>query len=75
MSREQTLQWTVVGVIVLLALVWAALRIRKLARSKGKDSAGCSCCAQEADCKIKDLRQEIRQRSENCHDGQSARNL
>lgn len=73
MSRNEVIQWSVVGIIILLAILWVALRILRLSRNKSSDS--CSCCDSSQHCKVKDLKEEIsKRRSENCRDGQSARN-
>ena len=73
MERNELIQWSVVGVIVLLALVWAAVKIFRVSGSK--NSGGCSCCSDANQCKAKDLKDEIlRRQSENCHGGRSARN-
>ena len=72
MEKNEIIQWSVVGIIILLALLWAALRILRLNKYK-KDTGGCSCCSESASCKLKDLKSEI-SKTESCHDGQSARN-
>lgn len=74
MAQNEAVQWTLVALIVLGALSWMAFRLVRLAKNRGKDS-GCGCCSQSADCKAKELKDEIRRRQEgNCHDEQSARN-
>lgn len=73
MTPNEIVQWSVVCLIILIALVWWVIKIVRL--GKKKDGGGCSCCDQSTDCKAKDLKNRINVRqSENCHDGQSARN-
>ena len=76
MAQNEAVQLTVVAVIVLAALVWVAVKASKMSHGK---SGGCNCgsCDTSADCKAKELKEEIvrrRRRDGNCHDGQSARN-
>ena len=70
------IQWSVVGVIVLIALVLAAVKIARLGH-KAKKGEVCGCCSHASDCKAKDLKVTAAKERESgcrCHDGQSARN-
>lgn len=74
MTQNEILQWTIAGVIVLIAILWAAIKILQMARSKNSGNS-CSCCGESSDCKAKELKQIIEKNQ--CgrhHDGQSARN-
>ena len=73
MDKNEILQLTAVGIIVLLALLWAAWKVLKM--GKGRNS-GCSCCSESDECKLKDLKQNMKAKTppENCRDGRSARN-
>lgn len=55
MSKNEIIQWTIVSVIVLVAIIWVVVRLILLSRKKG--SGGCSCCSQESSCKLKELKQ------------------
>lgn len=69
MTQNEVVQWSVVGIIVLMALIWAAIRIYNLSRHKGADS-GCSCCSSAPNCKAKELKHSgahsSYQRSQGC---------
>lgn len=80
MEQNELFQWSVVGIIVLLAIIWVFWRILSANRRSG---SGCNCggCSESSDCKAKELRDliearkiEAKKQSENCRDGQSARN-
>ena len=72
MTKNEVIQWSIVGVFILGALFWAAIYTYKLTKQKGNNN-GCGCCSQNLNCKIKELKDVSRQRQK-CHDGQSARN-
>ena len=71
MEKSELVQLTIVAVIVLVALLWVAVRILRLAK-KNNAGSSCSCCSDANVCKAKELKQRARNR--HCHDGQSARN-
>lgn len=70
MSSNEIIQWTIVGVIVLVAIIWTAVKVSRIGSPK---NSGCDSCAGSPGCKAKELKNEI-QRREGCRDGQSARN-
>lgn len=72
MSQSEIIQWTIVGLIVLVALGIALFKMIKIASGKG---TGCNCgtCGESVDCKAKEIRDAVKRR-QNCHDGRSARN-
>lgn len=72
MDKNEVIQWSIVGLIVLAALVWALIRIVNIGKGKS-DSGDCNCCGSASDCKAKELKDEIRKRRD-CRDGRSARN-
>ena len=75
MSGNEAVQWSIVGLIVLAALVWITVKAIQMGRRKG-DGNTCSCCSDATDCKARELKEmaNSRRRPENCRDGQSARN-
>lgn len=54
MNKSEAIQWTIVGIIILVAIIWVVVRMILLARRK--DTGGCSCCAKESDCKLKEVK-------------------
>lgn len=73
MEKNEALQWTIVALVILFALLWAGISIIKITRKKGI-GGGCNCCSQVNSCTVKDIKNEIvRKQKGNCHDGQSAR--
>lgn len=72
MGQGEIIQYTVVAIIVLAAIVWAGLKVAKMNHNKGGNS-GCGCCSSSSDCKIKELKR-AREKRDCCRDGQSARN-
>ena len=72
MGRNEIIQWSLVGVVVLLAILWIAVRMIRMAK-KSSETHGCSYCPDSVNCKVKELKERAK-RAENCHGGQSARN-
>ena len=71
MSQNEIIQWSIVSIIILIAIIWIVIQI---IRKDKKKQNGCSCCDLSKSCKVKDIKEKTNQRlSENCHDGQSAR--
>lgn len=73
MAQNEVVQWTIVGLLLIGAIVWMVVKAIRMARKRDTD-CGCSGCGSSTDCKAKELRDEIRRRkSGNCCDGQSAK--
>lgn len=71
MEGGEIVQISIVGIIVLGAIVWAILKV--IAIGKKKDGCNCGSCGQAKDCAAKEIVEKIKDQ-QNCHDGQSARN-
>ena len=73
MTRNEIIQFTIVAIILLLALLWI---IFKLIRSGKNQNQGCSSCSLSESCKTKELKNKIvnQQAKDDCHGGRSARN-
>lgn len=78
MERNEIIQWTVVGIILLCALVWASLKVASIGKKKNN---GCECgCCESSDCKLRELKGRShpatsrKQKHGNCRDGLSDRN-
>lgn len=71
-ASNEIIQITIVGIIVLTALVWLIVKVVRM----GKNSGGCQCgsCNQTEDCKARELMKHSKQKAPGCRDGQSARN-
>lgn len=72
MASNYIVQISIVGVIVLGALVAAIIKIIKLSKKQG--DCGCGNCAASKDCAAKELTERSRRFKNECRDGQSARN-
>lgn len=72
MTRNDIIQWSVVAIILLIAIIWITVKAIRLIRNKG-NSCNCGSCGEATDCKARELRQQIDQCTKN-RDGQSARN-
>lgn len=70
MGNNEAIQWTITGIIVLAALLWAFFRLTR--SGKKKNSCDCGSCASSHSCKAKEIIDA--QKRGNCHDGKSARN-
>lgn len=79
MDSNEVVQWSIVAIMVLFAILWVAVRIIKINRLK-RSSCQCGSCTESETCKAKALKDEIdrykniKVQPEDCHDGQSARN-
>ena len=77
LSQNEIVQWTVVSVIVLIALIFAALKVIRMGK-KSSQSHVCDCCDSSDRCKVRDLKissaKAQKLKAENCRGGQSARN-
>lgn len=75
MNQNELIQWTVVSIIILIALVWVSLKII-ISAKKNHNSNGCNCCDSLPHCKAKELKDAIdcQKQAKGYHDGQSARN-
>ena len=80
MDRNEVIQITIVALIILLAMIWAIIKIIRIGKKKG--SGNCSGCAQASDCAAKELVERAKankertiKRKEPCYrDEQSAKN-
>ena len=71
MGRNEVVQYSIVALIILAALVWAFVKVVKMSK---KGHSGCDCCSSSPDCKAKELKDHIRRQEQGCRDGRSARN-
>lgn len=76
MTNNEVWQWSIVGLLILGAIVWAAIKALRLTKH-GKSDAGCGSCDNSSSCKARELKDFSNVRSsqsQNCRDGQSAKN-
>ena len=72
MSQNDAVQWTIVGIIILIDIIWVIVKMLNFGR---KADTGCNCCELSKKCKTKEIKEHFKgSRDENCHDGRSARN-
>lgn len=74
MERNEQIQWTIVAIVFLIAIVWAAIRIVKLFKKNGTTQSKCGCCSASDKCDLKEIALRREKSPESCHDGQSAKN-
>ena len=75
MGTNEIIQWSIVSIIVLGAIVWLAVWIIAINKKKGT-GCNCGCCSESQDCKAQELKDmlELKKQSKSCRDGQSAKN-
>lgn len=56
MDLQLKIQYTIVGVIILAAIVWVAVRVYRTRRNRSKLSSGCCGCALSDACNRPDAK-------------------